>query len=150
MTPPDSQTAAGGSTPSVSRITNGVPADASLKDLLGRMSSNLSHLVHLELELAKVEIKGEVARSGKAAGFLGGTGLAGYFGLLMISFAAAFGLAEIMATGWAFLIVGLIYVAVAAFLWVSGRKKLAAVRLMPERTVGTLKEDLSWLKQQMS
>jgi len=147
---PDNQTGNGDGTSSVARVTNGVPADASLKELLSRMSSDLSHLVRLEVELAKVEIKDEVARTGKAAAFLGGTGFAGYFVLLMLSFAAAFGLAEVMATGFAFLIVGVLYAAAAGALFVLGRKQLATVKLVPKKTVGTLKEDVSWLKQRIS
>ena len=89
-------------------------------------------------------------RGGKAAGFLGGTGFAGCLVLLMLSFAAAFGLAEIMATGFAFLIVGLLYAVGAVALYVLGRKQLATVKLVPEKTVGTLKEDMSWVKQRIS
>jgi uncharacterized membrane protein YqjE len=127
-----------------------IPADARLMDLVGRMSSDVTHIVRAELDLARVEIKDEIVRSALAAGLLSGTALAGYFVLLMLSFAAAFGLAEIMATGWAFLIVGLVYGAVAGTLFVLGRKKLATVTLVPKKTLRTLREDLSWLKQQMS
>jgi hypothetical protein len=148
MTVPDSQTA--GSAASASGATPDVAADVRLMDLLGRISSDLTHLVHVELELAKVEIKDEVASTAKGAGFLGGSGLGGYFVLLMLSFAAAFGLAEIMAVGFAFLIVGLLYAAIAGTLFVLGRKKLATVTFVPKKTVRTLKEDLSWLKQRMS
>jgi uncharacterized membrane protein YqjE len=114
MTAPDSPSA--GSSGNGSGLTPDVPADARLLDLLGRISSDLTHLVQTEVELAKVEIKDEVVRTAMGAGFLGGSGLAGYFVLLMLSFAAAFGLAEIMPVGFAFLIVGLLYGAGAATL----------------------------------
>ena len=142
--------ASGGNTANGSDATADVLADAHFIDLLGRMSSDLTHLVRDELELAKAEIKQEVANTAVAAGFLSGTALSGYFVLLMLSFAAAFGLAEVMAAGFAFLIVGLFYVAVAGTLLVLGRKKLATVTLVPKKTVRTLKEDLSWLRQQTS
>jgi uncharacterized membrane protein YqjE len=140
----------GDGTASGSGLTSQIPADARLMDLVGRMSSDVTHIVRAELELAKVEIKDEVARTALGAGLLSGTALAGYFVLLMLSFAAAFGLAEIMAAGWAFLIVGLFYGVVAGTLFVLGRKKLATVTLVPKKTVQTLREDLSWLKQRMS
>jgi uncharacterized membrane protein YqjE len=149
MTEPDSPSGSDGAA-SGSGLTTEIPADARLMDLVGRMSSDVSHVVRAELELAKVEIKDEMVRTALAAGLLSGTALAGYFVLLMLSFAAAFGLAEIMATGWAFLIVGLVYGAVAGTLFVLGRKKLATVTLVPKKTLRTLREDLSWLKQQMS
>jgi uncharacterized membrane protein YqjE len=149
MTEPDSPRGSDGAA-SGSGFTTEIPADARLMDLVGRMSSDVSHVVRAELELAKVEIKDEMVRTALAAGLLSGTALAGYFVLLMLSFAAAFGLAEIMATGWAFLIVGLVYGALAGTLFVLGRKKLATVTLVPKKTLRTLREDLSWLKQQMS
>jgi len=149
MTPPDSPSADGDSV-TTSGLAPDLPADAALMDMLRRISSDLSHLVHTEVDLAKVEIKDEVMTTVKAAGFLGGTGLSGYFVLLMLSFAAAFGLAEVMAVGFAFLIVGVLYGAAAGTLFVLGRKKLAAITLVPKKTVRTLKEDLSWLKEQMS
>jgi uncharacterized membrane protein YqjE len=148
MTVPDSPTA--DSAASASGIAPNVPADPRLLDLLGRISADLTHLVHTEVELAKVEIKDEVARTAKGVGFLGGSGLGGYFVLLMLSFAAAFGLAEIMAAGFAFLIVGLLYAAVAGTLFVLGRKKLATVTFVPNKTIRTLKEDLSWLRQRIN
>jgi hypothetical protein len=121
-----------------------------LLDLLGRVGSDVRHLVRVEVDLAKVEIKDEVMRTAQAAGLLSGTGLGGYFLLLMLSFAAAFGLAEIMPLGFAFLIVGLLYAALAGTLFVLGRKKLATVTLVPRNTVRTLKENWSWLKEQIS
>ncbi len=147
MTPPDS---VDGRSATTSGIASDLAADAALKDLLRRISSDLTHLVQTEVELAKVEIKDEVMTTAKAAGLLGGTGLSGYFLLLMLSFAAAFGLAEIMAVGFAFLIVGVLYGAAAGTLFVLGRKKLATVTLVPKGTIRTLKEDVSWLKEQMS
>jgi hypothetical protein len=131
-------------------VTSDVLADTRVLDLLGRMSSDLTHLVQAQVELAKVEIKDEVSRAATGAGLMGGAAVGGYFVLLMLSFAAAFGLAEIMPTGLAFLIVGLFYVAVAGTAFLLGRKKLATVTFVPEKTVRTLKEDLSWLKRQTS
>jgi hypothetical protein len=140
----------GGSSASVPGVTSDVLADTRFLDLLGRMSSDLTHLVQAQAELAKVEIKDEVVTAATGVGFIGGAAVGGYFVLLMLSFAAAFGLAEIMATGLAFLIVGLFYALVAGTAFVLGRKKLATVTLVPKKTLRTLKEDLSWLKQQTS
>jgi uncharacterized membrane protein YqjE len=127
-----------------------VPTDAGLLDLVGRLGSDLTHLVQTEVELAKVEIKEEVTNTAIAAGLLSGTALSGYFVLLMLSFAAAYGLAEVMPTGFAFLIVAVLYALVAGTVYVLGRKRLATVTLVPKKTVRTMKEDLSWLRQQIS
>ncbi|MCU1491110.1 MAG: phage holin family protein [Acidimicrobiaceae bacterium] len=124
--------------------------DASIGQLVGRLTSDLSHLFHDELALAKVEIKEEVAKSGKAAGMLGATGVAALMALAMISFAAAWGLAEVVATGFAFLAVAGFYLIVAGVLFLLGRQKLATVRPVPQQTVETLKEDVEWAKAQKS
>lgn len=123
--------------------------DKSLGELMGDLSRDMTTLVRKEIELARIEIKEEVAKSGKAGGMLGGTALAGYMALLMVSFAAAWGLSEVMPTGFAFLLIGLIYAAVAAVLYMKGREELQRVRPVPEQTVETLKEDVQWAKQQI-
>jgi len=46
--------------------------------------------------------------------------------------------------------VGLLYGAVAGTAFVLGRKRLASVTFVPKKTVRTVKEDLSWLRQRMS
>jgi len=126
-----------------------VREERTLGDLMGDLTRDMSTLVRKELELARVEIKEEVAKGGKAGGMLGGTALAAHMALLFVSFAAAWGLAEIVPTGFAFLVVGLIYGAVAAVLFTKGRAELQKVRPVPEQTVETLKEDVQWAKQQM-
>jgi uncharacterized membrane protein len=80
---------------------------------------------------------------------LGGGALAGYLALILLSFAAAWGLAEVVDAGWAFLIVGLLVAAVAAVLAVNGRNKLRQVHPVPDQTVDTLKEDARWARAQL-
>lgn len=120
--------------------------DASLGELLSRMADDLSLLARKEVELAKVEIKEEVSQAGKGAGLLGGTGVAALFCLLMLSFAAAWGLAKVMPTGFAFLVVAGIYLIAASVMYAKGRRELRRVHPVPEQTVETLKEDVQWAK----
>jgi len=68
----------------------------------------------------------------------------------MLSFAAAWGLTEVVPEGVAFLIVGGAYGLIALALLGLGRQRLKAVKPVPEQTVETLKEDVAWAKQQMS
>jgi len=124
--------------------------DASLGELFGRFSEDLSILMRQEVDLAKAEFRQEVTKASKGAGLLGGTGLAAIFGLLMLSFAAAWGLAEVMAVGWAFVVVAAIYLVTAATLFVNGRRELRSVHPVPEKTVQTLKEDAQWAKHPTS
>jgi uncharacterized membrane protein YqjE len=119
-------------------------------ELFGRVTGDLSTLFRQELELAKTEIKEEVTKAGKGAGMLSGAGIAGLYALMMLSFAAAWGLAETVSRGVAFLIMGVVWLAIAAALFVIGRRQLATAKpFPPEQTVETLKEDAQWAREQM-
>lgn len=126
-----------------------VDPDASLGDLIGKVSQDFSQLVSTQVELAKVEIKEEIATASKGAGLLGGGALCAYMALVLLSFAVAWGLAEIMAEGLAFLIVGAVYAIAAAVLLPKGKNKLTAVNPVPERTAESVKEDVEWARNQM-
>ncbi|MBW3615198.1 MAG: phage holin family protein [Actinobacteria bacterium] len=123
--------------------------EPSLGELVGNLSRDMTTLVRQELELARAEIKEELGRTSRAGGMLGGTALAGYLAVLMVSFAVAWGLAEVMPAGLAFLIVGAIFAVVAYLLFQRGRQELKQIRPVPEQTIETLKEDAEWAKQQM-
>ncbi len=129
--------------------TQPLEPDKSLSELLGRLSTDFGQLVTTQVELAKVEIKEEVAKAGKGAGMLGGAAVTGLLSVLLLSFAAAWGLAAVMPTGWAFLIVAAVWGAVAGVLFMMGRKNLTTVEPVPQ-TQQTVKEDIQWAKQQMS
>jgi hypothetical protein len=123
-------------------------ADKSLGELVSQLSTDFSSLVSTQLELAKTEIKDEVARAGKGAGMLTGGGFAAYLAILLLSLAAAWGLSEAMPTGLAFLIVALAWAAIAGLLLLLGRDQLRSVHAMPSQTKQTIKEDVEWVKQQ--
>jgi uncharacterized membrane protein YqjE len=119
----------------------------SVGELFGQLTTDMSTLVRKEIELARIEIKEEVAKAGKAGGMLGGTAVAAYMALLLISFAAAWGLSEIIPEGFAFLVVGLVYAVIAAVLYAKGRDELSKVNPTPTQTIETLKEDAQWASQ---
>ena len=127
-----------------------IASDQSLGELVSRMTSDVSALVSTQIELAKVEIKEEVARAGKGAGMVGGAAIAGLLALLLVSFAAAWGLADVVDAGWAFLIVGLVYAAVAGVLFLRGRDQIRSAKPVVPETKETLKEDVEWARQQRS
>jgi len=135
--------------PSSDRTTDEVE-NTSIGELLGNISGDLSQLFRQEVELAKAELKQEASKAGKAAGFLGVAGFAGYLAVVLLSFALVFALANVMDAGWAALIVAVLWGIVGAVLYSSGRKKLKTVDPVPHRTVDTLKEDATWLKNPTS
>jgi uncharacterized membrane protein YqjE len=123
--------------------------DESLGTLFGNLTSDLSDLLRSEMELARVEIREEAAKAGRAAGVLGAGALVAYLGLGLLAMAAAWGLAEVVDAGWAFLIVGLLVAVTGGVLLMTGRNQLREVRPVPDETVETLKEDARWARAQM-
>lgn len=121
-------------------------ADQSLGQLVGELTGDLQKLFRQELELAKVEIKSEATKAGKAAGMFGGAGFASYMVAVLLSLAAVFGLGEVMPLGWAAVIVAVIWGVVGAVLYAMGRTRMKAVSPKPEQTVDTLKEDAQWAR----
>ena len=123
--------------------------DRSLGELVATATRDLSLLVHQEVELAKTEIKKEVAAAGKGAGLFGGAGFAGLFALVFLSIALAYGIGNLLGDppklGLGFLVVGLIYLVAAAVLALSGKKKISSVG-PPEKTIETVKDDVAFLK----
>jgi hypothetical protein len=118
----------------------------SIGELIGDISDDLSQLFRKEVELAKAELKQEAAKAGRAAGLLGAAAFAGYLAVVLLSFAAVFGLAGVMNGGWAALVVAVAWAIAGAVLFVKGRGRLKTVDPVPRRTVETLKEDARWLK----
>jgi hypothetical protein len=127
-------------------VTDSRTADASLGELVANATRDLSSLIHQEVELAKVEIKRDVAAAGKGAGMFGGAGFAGVFALLFLSVSAAYGIEWLgVPLGCSFFAVGVIYLVIAGALAMSGKKSLTKVG-PPEKTIETLKDDATWAK----
>lgn len=123
--------------------------ETSLGDLLGRLTDDLGNLFQDHVQLAKEEAKVELKEVASAAGLLTGAGLAGWMAALMLTLAAAWGLAEVFESVWlAFLVVGLVWAVVAAVLWASGRNEMKKVDVKPRRTIQELQKDKEWLSEQ--
>ena len=122
----------------------------SLGTLMGEISRDLSTLMRQELALAKVELKEEAAKASKGAGMLGAAGFAGYLFIVLLSFAAAYGIGSQIGYGWGTLIVAAVWAVIGAVLFVLGRSRLRRVSPKPERTIETLKEDAQWARHPTS
>jgi uncharacterized membrane protein YqjE len=122
----------------------------SVGDLLGEVTANLSKLMRQEVALAKVELKEEAAKAGKAGGLLGGAGAVGYLVLVFASLALMFALDNAMGIGWAALLTAVLLGIVAAVLFIVGRNRFKQINPKPEQTVETLKEDVQWAKNRTS
>ena len=113
--------------------------NASLGELLGDVTRDLSTLMRQEVELAKAEAKQSATKAGKGAGMLGGAGVAGHFVLVFLSLALMFALGALMPLGWAAVIVAVLWAIIAAVLASIGRKELKQIKGLPQ-TGETLSE----------
>ena len=120
---------------------------ASVGELIGEVTRDMSTLMRQELALAKAEVKEEAVKAARAGGMLGAAGFAGYMVLLFASIAAWQGLAEVMPSGWAALIVTAVWAVIGAVLFALGRQRMREVNPKPERTVETVSEVLGTLKE---
>jgi len=121
-------------------------ADTSLGDLLSEVTRDVSVLMRQEVDLAKAEVRQSATRAGKGAGMLGGAGYAGHLTVLFLSFAAWWGLGQVINIAWAAVIVAVVWAIVAAVLFVMGRNELKSITGTPE-TVDSLKQIPDALKR---
>jgi len=132
---------------------NGGPRDVGsvpVGQLMSKVAEDLSQLMRSELALAKLEVKDEAAKTGKAGVVLGGAVLAAWLTLLFASLALMYALDALMPIGWAALIVAALWGVAAAVLAVTGRNRIRQVNPVPERTMETVKEDVQWLQNRTS
>ena len=108
--------------------------NASLGELLGDVTRDLSTLMRQEVELAKAELKESGSKAGKGGGMLAGAGVAGHFVLLFLSIALWYALGELMGLGWSAVVVAVIWGIIAAILASTGRKELKQIKGMPQTT----------------
>jgi hypothetical protein len=114
-------------------------ANASVGELLGEVTKDLSKLMRQEVALAKAEATLSAKNAGKGAGMFAGAAVGGHFVLLFLSLALMYGLAALMPIGWAAVIVAVIWGIIAAVLAARGKKEVQKVKGLPQ-TAETIKE----------
>jgi hypothetical protein len=124
--------------------------ERSLGELFSELSREISKLIRQEINLAKAEVGNKVSRVGQGVGYLAVGGAVAYAGFLALLAALIIGLATFLPWWVAALIVGAAVAGVGYFLIQHGLNELKRVDLAPHQTIGTLKEDLQWAKEQTS
>ena len=125
--------------------------ERSLGELFAELARETSTLVSQEMQLAKAELTQSASEAGRGIASLVAGGAIAYAGLLFLLAAAVLGLWEAGLEPWvAALIVGLVVVAIGAFLVQRARQSLKPSNLAPRRTVESLKEDQEWAKEQIT
>lgn len=122
------------------------PMDASVGQLFGEVTKDLSTLIRQEVALAKAEATESAKKAGTGAGLLGGAVWAAHLALLFLSITVWWVLGALIgdgdrepALGWSALVVMVIWAAVAAVLGLRGKNELKKTRGLPQ-TAQTLKK----------
>ncbi|OIU88280.1 phage holin family protein [Microbacterium sp. AR7-10] len=121
-------------------------ASASLGELLGEVSRDISTLMRQEVALAKAELKESAAKSAKGAGLMGAAGYGALMAVFFLSMALWWALGTLIGGGWSGVIVAIIWALIALVLFLVGRGQLQEVEGAPQ-TVETLKEIPDTLKR---
>ena len=120
-----------------------------LGDLFSDLATEMSNLVRQEVSLAKVEVTQKAKYVGRNVGYLVVGGAVAYAALLAILAAIVMLLARVMPHWGATLIVGVVVGAIGWMLIGKAMMALQQADLTPHETVETLKEDATWMKQQI-
>ena len=122
------------------------PHDATTGELVTRLSTQISELVHTELQLAKAELAEKGKRAGVGAGLAGTAGVLALYGLGALI--AALSLAVPVWT--AALIVAVLICIVAGVLGLLGKKQIErATPPVPENTVESVKRDVATVQERI-
>jgi uncharacterized membrane protein YqjE len=131
--------------------TANVPIDVerlSTVDLVKHITSEVTHLMKKQIELAKVEVKADL----KSELFMvGGLAIAGVLGLCTLNLllvTVVFALAGVM-SGWlaGLVVSGATLLAGSVLAWVAWRKR---VHSPLERTQRTIKDDVQWTRERLA
>jgi uncharacterized membrane protein YqjE len=121
--------------------------DQPIGELLKQLASETSTLVHQELELAKAEMLEKGRKAGAGFGMIGAAGAVALLALGALTAFLILALDGVMPNWLSALIVGIVYAAIAAVLYLLGKDRVEdAGSPAPRQTIETLKEDVTWAK----
>lgn len=130
------------------RATGSAPSGAdepSLGQLFGDLAGNVQTLFKQELTLAKTEATQSAKRAGMDIAKIVAGALVLYTGVIFLLAAAMFGLRELdLPWSLSALIVGVVVVAVGAFLVLRAKSDLTSGSLAPKETIEVLRKTAIW------
>jgi hypothetical protein len=127
-----------------------IKEEKSLGDLFSDLAADTGSLVRQEVALAQAELTYKATKLGKGVGFLVIGGAVAYVAVLALTAAVIIGLSNFIPAWLAALAVALVIGIAAYFLISSAITRLRSTSPVPEETIETIKEDVKWLKREMS
>ena len=120
----------------------------SIFTVLQDIVNNVQDIIRLEVRLAKTEVREELAKVQSAGLLLGIGATAAIFSVLFILLAIASALSRVVPDWAAALIVAAGVALIAVVTLAAGTKRLKTVEAAP-KTAASLKENVTWAKQQI-
>ena len=121
--------------------------ERSLGELVQQLSQQSAMLVRQELRLAQTELQEKGKRVGIGAGMFGGAGLVALYGAGALVAAAIIGIGTLLEPWLAAVIVGVVLLAVAGVLALTGRKQVErGTPPLPEQAIESAKRDVDEVK----
>lgn len=122
--------------------------DASVGELLTRLSEQSSRLVRDELALAKVEITSKVRHAGVGAGLFSAAGVLAWFGLGTLITTAILALSLALHAWLSALVVTVVVFAAAGVAALMGRRQVQeAAPPVPRETIDSVERDVAEVKE---
>jgi len=127
------------------------PADRPFGELLSDLSKNLALLVRQEIELAKTEIQKKTSRLAKDATAIGVGAAIAYAGALTLIAALVLLLVKLGVAPWvSALLVGGVILVIGYVLVQRAIHDMSQTDLTPRKTAETMKENVQWVKEQVT
>jgi hypothetical protein len=123
------------------------PSEASVGELMTRLSEQTSRLVRDELALAQLELKDTAKQAGKGAGLLSGAGLLALYGLGAAIATAIIALALVLPLWASALIVTAVLFLAAGIAALVGKKEVQQVDPTPRRAVDNVSRDVEEVQE---
>lgn len=124
--------------------------DRSIGTLFAGLADDLRKLFQLEIALVKLELSEKARRLSRGAIAVATGGALAFSAWLALLAAAILGLSTVLRPWLAVLIIGVVVLLVAGLLLYLGKRWLDAQKLVPRRTLDTLREDGAWIKERVS
>ncbi|HSI92767.1 MAG TPA: phage holin family protein [Jiangellaceae bacterium] len=122
-------------------------AEASMGELVVKITEDVRTLVRDEIRLAQLELKDKGKQAGLGVGMFGGAGLFAMFGIGALVACAILALGLVMPHWLAALIVGVVLLAIAGVLALIGKSKLSkAMPPTPDEAISGVKKDIDAVK----
>jgi Putative Actinobacterial Holin-X, holin superfamily III len=125
-------------------------SDRRVASLLSDLANQIGTLVRQEVALFKAELLEKLGMIGRGAGAIAAGALIALSGWLALVAAAILGLAIVLAPWLAALIVGFVLIGIGGAVLYFGKSRFDSDALAMRRTLGSLREDESWVREQLS